>query len=53
MVDKAWIREVGLRDGLQMVKTMLPTEQKLEFARAGVSPWPAGCPFHFVAAAAG
>ncbi|MEX2521013.1 MAG: hydroxymethylglutaryl-CoA lyase [Paracoccaceae bacterium] len=33
MPDKAQIREVGLRDGLQMVKTILTTEQKLEWCR--------------------
>ncbi|MGW9331766.1 hydroxymethylglutaryl-CoA lyase [Bosea sp. NPDC055594] len=34
MIETAYIREVGLRDGLQMVKTILPTAHKLAFARA-------------------
>ena len=29
MSKRAEIREVGLRDGLQLVKTILSTEQKL------------------------
>ncbi len=33
MADTAIIREVGLRDGLQLVKDMLPTETKLEWCR--------------------
>ncbi|MCP5084795.1 MAG: hydroxymethylglutaryl-CoA lyase [Alphaproteobacteria bacterium] len=33
MADMAIIREVGLRDGLQLVKDMLPTETKLEWCR--------------------
>jgi hydroxymethylglutaryl-CoA lyase len=41
MPEKADVREVGLRDGLQLVRTMLTTEQKLEWCRreaaAGVS----------------
>ncbi|WP_340110288.1 hydroxymethylglutaryl-CoA lyase [Pikeienuella sp. HZG-20] len=32
--EKAALREVGLRDGLQMVKTILPTERKLDWCRA-------------------
>ena len=28
------VREVGLRDGLQLVKTFVPTETKLAWARA-------------------
>lgn len=31
--EKAQVREVGLRDGLQMVQTILSTEQKLEWCR--------------------
>jgi hydroxymethylglutaryl-CoA lyase len=31
MTEKAEVREVGLRDGLQLVKTVLGTEQKLEW----------------------
>ena len=31
--EKVQVREVGLRDGLQMVKTILSTEQKLEWCR--------------------
>jgi hydroxymethylglutaryl-CoA lyase len=33
MSERAEIREVGLRDGLQLVKTILSTEQKLEWCR--------------------
>ena len=33
MAEKAFVREVGLRDGLQLVRTMLPTERKLEWIR--------------------
>lgn len=33
MTEKAHLREVGLRDGLQMVKTILTSEQKLEWCR--------------------
>ena len=33
MSERAEIREVGLRDGLQLVKTILRTEQKLEWCR--------------------
>ena len=29
------VREVGLRDGLQSIARVLPTEQKLEWLRAG------------------
>ncbi len=36
MGERAFIREVGLRDGLQMVKTMLPAEKKLEWCRDAV-----------------
>lgn len=36
MSESAEIREVGLRDGLQLVKTILSTEQKLEWCRAAV-----------------
>jgi hydroxymethylglutaryl-CoA lyase len=31
--EKVQVREVGLRDGLQMVQTILSTEQKLEWCR--------------------
>jgi hydroxymethylglutaryl-CoA lyase len=31
--EKVQVREVGLRDGLQMVKTILSTDQKLEWCR--------------------
>lgn len=34
MRERAEIREVGLRDGLQLVKTILSTEQKLEWCRS-------------------
>ena len=37
MPEQAHIREVGLRDGLQMVKTILTTEQKLEWLRLEVA----------------
>jgi hydroxymethylglutaryl-CoA lyase len=33
MREKAHVREVGPRDGIQMVKTMLPTAQKLAWCR--------------------
>lgn len=33
MAEKAHLREVGLRDGLQLVKTMLSAEKKLEWFR--------------------
>jgi hydroxymethylglutaryl-CoA lyase len=33
MSERAEVREVGLRDGLQLVKTILSTEQKLEWCR--------------------
>lgn len=33
MRERAFVREVGLRDGLQMVKTILSTERKLEWCR--------------------
>jgi hydroxymethylglutaryl-CoA lyase len=33
MSKRAEVREVGLRDGLQLVKTVLSTEQKLEWCR--------------------
>ena len=36
MSERAEIREVGLRDGLQLVKTILSTEQKLEWCRRAV-----------------
>lgn len=40
MKERIWIREVGLRDGLQMVASVLPAEKKLEWcaeaAAAGV-----------------
>lgn len=36
MTEKAFIREVGLRDGLQLVEAMLPTERKLEWCRDAV-----------------
>lgn len=36
MTDKVAVREVGLRDGLQLVKTVLSTEQKLEWCRGEV-----------------
>jgi hydroxymethylglutaryl-CoA lyase len=35
--SRAVIREVGLRDGLQSIKTVLPTERKLEWIRAAVA----------------
>jgi hydroxymethylglutaryl-CoA lyase len=41
MTERAQVREVGPRDGLQLVKTILETEQKLEWCRraaaAGIS----------------
>ena len=33
MADTASVREVGLRDGLQLVREMLPSETKLEWCR--------------------
>lgn len=33
MSEKAYVREVGLRDGLQLVATMLPSERKIEWCR--------------------
>ena len=30
-MDNATVREVGLRDGLQLVKSILPTEVKIEW----------------------
>jgi hydroxymethylglutaryl-CoA lyase len=36
MSERAEVREVGLRDGLQLVKTILSTEQKLEWCRGAV-----------------
>lgn len=36
MADPVLIREVGLRDGLQMAKTILSTTQKLDFARTAI-----------------
>lgn len=36
MGERAFIREVGLRDGLQMVKSRLPAEKKLEWCRDAV-----------------
>jgi hydroxymethylglutaryl-CoA lyase len=36
MNNRAEVREVGLRDGLQLVKTILSTEQKLEWCRRAV-----------------
>ncbi|RWA54756.1 hypothetical protein AU476_09060 [Cupriavidus sp. UYMSc13B] len=32
--QRAVIREVGLRDGLQSIRTILPTERKKEWIRA-------------------
>jgi hydroxymethylglutaryl-CoA lyase len=37
MAEKAYVREVGLRDGLQMVSGILPTERKLEWIRGSVA----------------
>lgn len=37
MAERVWIREVGLRDGLQMVKAVLPTEHKLAWLRGAVA----------------
>lgn len=37
MSEQVWVREVGLRDGLQMVKTMLATERKLAWLRGAVA----------------
>ncbi len=34
---RAVIREVGLRDGLQSIRTILPTEQQTEWHRAAVT----------------
>jgi hydroxymethylglutaryl-CoA lyase len=36
MGERAYIREVGLRDGLQMVKAMVSSEKKLEWLRDAV-----------------
>jgi hydroxymethylglutaryl-CoA lyase len=36
MSERVEVREVGLRDGLQLVKTILSTEQKLEWCRSAV-----------------
>jgi hypothetical protein len=33
MAERADVREVGLRDGLQLVRTMLSAQQKLEWCR--------------------
>ena len=33
MTDQACVREVGLRDGLQLIEQILPTETKVEWAR--------------------
>ena len=33
MTERVQVREVGPRDGLQLVKTVLGTEQKLEWCR--------------------
>ena len=37
MAEPVILREVGLRDGLQMVKTIVATQDKLEFARAAAA----------------
>lgn len=37
MRDKAYIREVGLRDGIQMAREVLPTERKLDWVRAAAA----------------
>ncbi len=37
MTEKAFIREVGLRDGIQMVKEIVPTDKKLAWCRASVA----------------
>jgi hydroxymethylglutaryl-CoA lyase len=37
MREKAHVREVGPRDGIQMVKTMLPTAQKLAWCRGAAA----------------
>lgn len=37
MAEQAFIREVGLRDGLQMVKTVVPTERKITWCREAVA----------------
>lgn len=37
MTEKVILREVGLRDGIQMVKTTLATADKLAFARAAAA----------------
>ena len=34
MRERAYLREVGPRDGIQLIKQILPTEQKLEWCRA-------------------
>jgi hydroxymethylglutaryl-CoA lyase len=36
MSERAEVREVGLRDGLQLVKTILSTERKLDWCRSAV-----------------
>src|SRR5688572_30579448 len=37
MVQTVKVREVGLRDGLQMTKTILSTERKLEWCQRSVA----------------
>ena len=37
MRTRAYIREVGLRDGIQMAKDVLPTERKIEWIRAAAA----------------
>ncbi|WP_366656104.1 hydroxymethylglutaryl-CoA lyase [Fodinicurvata sp. EGI_FJ10296] len=37
MTEKAYIREVGLRDGLQLVKDFVATDRKLAWCRASVA----------------
>jgi hydroxymethylglutaryl-CoA lyase len=37
MAERVILREVGLRDGLQMVKTIVATQDKLDFARAAAA----------------
>lgn len=37
MPPRAVIREVGLRDGLQSIRTVMPTERKMEWLRDAVS----------------
>jgi hydroxymethylglutaryl-CoA lyase len=36
MGERVFVREVGLRDGLQLVKRMLPADRKLEWCRSAV-----------------